>query len=57
MDNKDNKTNMIDGYKLILKLEKKIAWAKTLITDAPADKVDEIANKTAEDFVMAFRRQ
>lgn len=50
----ENNSKMIDGEKLILKLEKKIVWAKTLITEPPADKVDEIANKTTEDFVVAF---
>ncbi len=46
--------NMIDADKIIKKLEEKIEWSKTKIVEPPADKLDEIVNKTAEDFVIAY---
>ena len=46
--------NMIDADKIIKKLEEKIEWSKTQIVEPPADKLDEIVNKTAEDFVIAY---
>ena len=46
--------NMIDADKIIKKLEEKIEWSKTQIVEPPADKLDEIVNKTAEDFAIAY---
>lgn len=46
--------NMIDADKIIKKLEEKIEWSKTQIVEPPADKLDEIVNEAAEDFVIAY---
>lgn len=50
----DSEKNMIDADKIIKKIEEKIEWSKTQIVEPPADKLDEIVNKTAEDFVIAY---
>lgn len=36
------------------KLEEKIEFAGKILVEKPADKLDEIANDTAEDFITAY---
>lgn len=40
--------------KVIKKLEEKIEFAGKMLAEKPADKLDEIANNTAEDFITAY---
>ena len=39
---------------IVKKLEDKIEYAGRLIVEKPADKLDEIANDTAEDYIQAY---
>lgn len=39
---------------IIKKLEDKIEYAGRLMVEKPADKLDEIANNTAEDYIQAY---
>lgn len=39
---------------VIKKLENKIEYAGRLMVEKPADKLDEIANDTAEDYIQAY---
>ena len=38
----------------VKKLEDKIEYAGRLMVEKPADKLDEIANNTAEDYIQAY---
>lgn len=39
---------------IVKKLEDKIEYAGKLMVEKPADKLDEIANNTAEDYIQAY---
>lgn len=39
---------------IVKKLEDKIEYAGRLMVEKPADKLDEIANNTAEDYIQAY---
>ena len=39
---------------IVKKLEDKIEYAERLMVEKPADKLDEIANNTAEDYIQAY---
>ena len=39
---------------IVKKLEGKIEYAGRLMVEKPADKLDEIANNTAEDYIQAY---
>lgn len=46
---------MIDEKKLIEEIDKRIKDAEMVIVKNPADKLDKIANDTAESFIVAYR--
>lgn len=46
---------MIDEKKLIEEIDKRIKDAEMVIVDNPVDKLDKIANDTAESFIEAYR--
>ena len=46
---------MIDEKKLIEEIDKSIKYAEMVIVKNPADKLDKIANDTAESFIVAYR--
>ena len=39
---------------IVKKLEDKVEYAGRLMVEKPADKLDEIANNTAEDYIQAY---
>ena len=39
---------------IVKKLEDKIEYAGRLMVEKPADKLDEITNNTAEDYIQAY---
>lgn len=47
-------TTAYDPETVIKKLEDKIEYAGRLMVEKPADKLDEIANNTAEDYIQAY---
>lgn len=50
----DEQPTVYNADKVIKKLEEKIEFAGKMLVEKPADKLDEIANNTAEDFVAAY---
>lgn len=50
----DEQPTAYDVDKVIKKLEEKIEFAGRMMVERPADKLDEIANNTAEDFITAY---
>lgn len=50
----DEQSTVYDADKVIKKLEEKIEFAGKMLVEKPADKLDEIANNTAEDFIAAY---
>lgn len=47
-------TTAYDPEAIVKKLEDKIEYAGRLMVEKPADKLDEIANNTAEDYIQAY---
>lgn len=47
-------TTAYDPEAIVKKLEDKIEYAGKLMVEKPADKLDEIANNTAEDYIQAY---
>lgn len=47
-------TTAYDPEAIVKKLEDKIEYAGRLMVEKPADKLDEIANDTAEDYIQAY---
>lgn len=43
-----------DPEAIVKKLEDKIEYAGRLMVEKPADKLDEITNNTAEDYIQAY---
>lgn len=50
----DEQPTVYNADKVIKKLEEKIEFAGKMLVEKPADKLDEIANNTAEDFIAAY---
>lgn len=50
----DEQPTVYNADKVIKKLEEKIEFAGKMLVEKPADKLDEIANNTAEDFNAAY---
>ena len=50
----DEQPTVYNADKVIKKLEEKIEFAGKMLVEKPADKLDEIANNTAEDFSAAY---
>lgn len=50
----DEQPTVYNADKVIKKLEEKIEFAGKMLVEKPADKLDEIANNTAEDFITAY---
>lgn len=50
----DEQPTVYNADKVIKKLEEKIEFAGKMLVEKPADKMDEIANNTAEDFIAAY---
>lgn len=50
----DEQPTVYNADKAIKKLEEKIEFAGKMLVEKPADKLDEIANNTAEDFIAAY---
>lgn len=50
----DEQPTVYNADKVIKKLEEKIEFAEKMLVEKPADKLDEIANNTAEDFIAAY---
>lgn len=50
----DEQPTVYNADKVIKKLEEKIEFAGKMLAEKPADKLDEIANNTAEDFITAY---
>lgn len=50
----DEQPTVYNADKVIKKLEEKIEFAGKMLVEKPADKLDEIANNTAEDFIIAY---
>lgn len=50
----DEQPTVYNADKVIKKLEEKIEFAGRMLVEKPADKLDEIANNTAEDFITAY---
>lgn len=50
----DEQPTVYNVDKVIKKLEEKIEFAGKMLVEKPADKLDEIANNTAEDFIAAY---
>lgn len=49
-----NYTTAYNPEAIVKKLEDKIEYAGKLMVEKPADKLDEIANNTAEDYIQAY---
>lgn len=47
-------TTAYDPEAIVKKLEDKIEYAGRLMVEKPADKLDEIVNNTAEDYIQAY---
>lgn len=47
-------TTAYEPEAIVKKLEDKIEYAGRLMVEKPADKLDEIANNTAEDYIQAY---
>lgn len=47
-------TTAYNSEAIVKKLEDKIEYAGRLMVEKPADKLDEIANNTAEDYIQAY---
>lgn len=43
-----------DVQKVLDELERKIEFAGKMMVEKPSDKLDEIANNVAEDFILAY---
>lgn len=43
-----------DVQKVLDELERKIEFAGKMMVEKPSDKLDEIANNAAEDFILAY---
>lgn len=50
----DEQPTVYNADKVIKRLEEKIEFAGKMLVEKPADKLDEIANNTAEDFIAAY---
>lgn len=50
----DEQPTVYNADKVIKKLEERIEFAGKMLVEKPADKLDEIANNTAEDFIAAY---
>ena len=50
----DEQPTVYNADKVIKKLEEKIEFAGKMLVEKPADKLDETANNTAEDFIAAY---
>ena len=50
----DEQPTVYNADKVIKKLEEKIEFAGKMLVEKPADKLDEIANNTAEDSIAAY---
>ena len=50
----DEQPTVYNADKVIKKLEEKIEFAGKMLVEKPADKLEEIANNTAEDFIAAY---
>ena len=50
----DEQPTVYNADKVIKKLEEKIEFAGKMLVEKPADKLDEIANNTAEDYIQAY---
>lgn len=47
-------TTAYDIQKVLDELERKIEFAGKMMVEKPSDKLDEIANNAAEDFILAY---
>ena len=47
-------TTAYEPEAIVKKLEDKIEYAGRLMVEKPADKLDEITNNTAEDYIQAY---
>lgn len=47
-------TTAYDVQKVLDELERKIEFAGKMMVEKPSDKLDEIANNAAEDFILAY---
>lgn len=50
----DEQPTVYNADKVIKTLEERIEFAGKMLVEKPADKLDEIANNTAEDFIAAY---
>lgn len=50
----DEQPTAYNADKVIKTLEERIEFAGKMLVEKPADKLDEIANNTAEDFIAAY---